>query len=293
MKKKTSSKGSAGAAPQKVAWIKRRGSIRIVIGGVMSGAVVLLVLISLFWTPYDPDISVLSDRLAKPAILGYESAHLLGADNLGRDVLSRIMTGGQISLAIGVMALIGTVLIGILFGLLSGFYGGLVDDILNMIAEIRNSMPMTLIIIVMLSIIGPSILSLAVLLALSEFVTIFRTTRAKTKLEKNMDYIVAARSNGASNRRIIFKYIMPNIINNVTVLATLMIGTIILEEAGLSYLGIGVARPYPSWGRMIADGQSYFSNGWWISTFPALTIAVFVLGINILGDGLRQMWKME
>ena len=106
------------------------------------------------------------------------------------------------------------------------------DDILNMIAEIRNSMPMTLIIIVMLSIIGPSVFSLAVLLALSEFVTIFRTTRAKTKLEKNMDYITAARSNGANDARIIFRYIMPNIINNVTVLATLMIGTIILEEAG-------------------------------------------------------------
>ena len=108
-----------------------------------------------------------------------------------------------------------------------------------------------------------------------------------------MDYITAARSNGANDARIIFRYIMPNIINNVTVLATLMIGTIILEEAGLSYLGIGVARPYPSWGRMIADGQSYFSEGWWIATFPALAIAIFVMGINILGDGLRQMWKME
>lgn len=279
--------------PKKVAWIKRKGAIRIVIGGVMSGSIILMVLLSLFWTPYDPNVSVLSDRLAGPAILGFDSPHLLGADNLGRDVLSRIMAGGQISLSIGCMALVGTVLIGIVFGLLSGYYGGWVDDVLNMIAEIRNSMPMSLIIIVMLSIVGPSVFTLAILLALSEFVTIFRTTRAKTKLEKNMDYITAARSNGASNKRIIFKYILPNIINNVTVLATLMIGTIILEEAGLSYLGIGVARPYPSWGRMIADGQSYFESGWWIATFPALTIAVFVMGINILGDGLRQMWKME
>lgn len=291
--KTTKTKPLSPSSPHKVAWIRRRGSVRILVGGIMSGFIILLVLVSLFWTPYDPNVSILADRLAKPAILGYESDHLLGADNLGRDVLSRIMAGGQISLSIGVMALFGTVLIGIVFGLLSGYYGGWVDDILNMIAEIRNSMPMTLIIIVMLSIIGPSVFSLAVLLALSEFVTIFRTTRAKTKLEKNMDYITAARSNGANDGRIIFRYIMPNIINNVTVLATLMIGTIILEEAGLSYLGIGVARPYPSWGRMIADGQSYFSEGWWIATFPALAIAIFVMGINILGDGLRQMWKME
>lgn len=278
---------------KKVAWIRRKGSAKIVIGSIMSGSIVVLVLLSLFWTPYDPDVGVLSDRLAKPAILGYESAHLLGADNLGRDVLSRIMAGGQISLSIGAMALVGTVLIGIVFGLLSGYYGGIVDDICDMCAEIRNSMPMTLIIIVMLSIVGPSILALAILLAISEWVTIFRTTRAKTKLERNMDYVIAARSNGASDLRIIFKYIMPNIINSVIVLATLMIGTVILEEAGLSYLGVGVARPYPSWGRMIADGQAYFSRGWWIATFPALTIAVFVLGVNILGDGLRQKWKME
>lgn len=277
----------------KVAWIRRKGSAKILLGGLMSSSVLLLVLISLFYTPHDPNLSTLTDRLAKPAILGYESDYLLGADNLGRDVLSRIMAGGQISLSIGGMALIGTVFIGIVFGLLSGYYGGIVDDVFNMIADIRNSMPMTLIIIVMLSIIGSSIVTLALLLAVSEWVIIFRTTRAKTKLEKNMDYVLAAYSNGADDRRIIFKYIMPNIVNSVIVLATLMIGTVILEEAGLSYLGIGVARPYPSWGRMIADGQAYFSNGWWISTFPALTIAVLVLGINILGDGLRQMWKME
>lgn len=279
---------------KQVAWIKRKGSVKILVGGFMVGIIVLMVVISLFWTPYDPNQSVLRDRLDGPSILGYESEHLLGADNQGRDMLSRIMVGGQISLGIAVLALVGTVIIGVVFGLLAGYYGGTVDNVTDMVAEIKNSLPMMVMIIVIISIIGPSVVTLAIMLALSEWVTIYRTTRAKTKLQKNLDYVVAARSNGASDRRIIFKYIMPNILNNVIVLATLLIGTIIIAEAGLSYLGVGVSRPYPSWGRMIADGQSYFgAQGWWICTFPALAIAIFVIGINFLGDGLRAKWKME
>lgn len=279
------------SAPKKVAWIKRKGSVKILVGGVMCTLIILMVLVSFFWTPYDPNKSNLKLRLAAPS---FSSGHILGCDNLGRDMLSRIMAGGQISLGIAFMALIGTVVIGVVFGLLSGYYGSWIDNIIDMAAEIKNALPMMVMIIVLISIIGPSVMSMAVLLAISEWVTLYRTTRAKTKLEKNMDYVVAARSNGANDFRIIFKYIMPNILNNVIVLATLTIGTIILAEAGLSYLGVGVARPYPSWGRMIADGQSYFGpKGWWICTFPAIFIAIFVIGINFLGDGLRAKWKME
>ena len=112
--------------------------------------------------------------------------------------------------------------------------------------------------------------------------------------EKKMDYVQAAVANGASNTRIIFKYIFPNVLPSVIVLAALMIGSVILSEASLSYLGIGVTRPYPAWGRMISDGQGYFASGkWWVSTFPALAIAMLVLGVNVMADGLRQMWKME
>lgn len=278
-------------APRKVAWIKRKGSAKILVGGIMCGLIILMVLVSIFWTPYNPNTSNLKLRLAPPS---FSNGHILGCDNLGRDMLSRIMAGGQISLGIAFMALFGTIVIGVVFGMLSGYYGSWIDNVIDMIAEIKNSLPMMVMIIVLISIIGPSVMSMALLLAVSEWVTIYRTTRAKTKQEKNMDYIVAAKSNGASDRRIIFKYIMPNILNNVIVLATLTIGTIILAEAGLSYLGVGVARPYPSWGRMIADGQSYFgAKGWWICTFPAVFIAVFVIGINFLGDGLRAKWKME
>jgi ABC-type dipeptide/oligopeptide/nickel transport system permease subunit len=192
------------------------------------------------------------------------------------------------------MALVGTTFLGIVTGLISGYFGGICDAAFNMMAEIRQSMPMMLIIIVFLAVFGPSILSMGIILAISGWVMIYRTVRARTIMEKKSDYVTAARANGAGNFRIIFKYIMPNVLPSVIVLSMLTISNIILQEASLSYLGIGVTRPHPSWGRMISDGQEYFANGvWWVSSLPAMCIALLVLGVNIMGDGLRQMWKME
>ena len=193
------------------------------------------------------------------------------------------------------MALLGTTVLGVVTGMLAGCFEGTSDAVLNMVAEIRQSMPMMLIMIVFLAVFGSSILTMGIILALAEWVTIFRTVRAKTIQEKKMDYVQAAVANGAGNMRIIFKYIFPNVLPSVIVLSALMIGSVILSEASLSFLGIGVTRPYPAWGRMISDGQGYFASGkwWWVSTFPALAIAMLVLGVNVMADGLRQMWKME
>lgn len=275
--------------PKKIAWIRRRGSMRIVIGGVLSAIVIALVVTSFVYTPYNPDATSLTERLLSPC-----PAHPFGTDSMGRDILSRVMAGGRVSLSIASMALIGTTVLGVVTGMVAGYYEGISDAIMNMIAEIRQSMPMMLIIIVFLAVFGSSILTMGIILALAEWVTIFRTVRARTIQEKKRDYVQAAVANGASNTRIIFKYIFPNVLPSVIVLAALMIGSVILSEASLSYLGIGVTRPYPAWGRMISDGQSGFASGqWWLSTFPALAIAFLVLGLNVLADGLRQMWKME
>lgn len=275
--------------PKKIAWIRRRGAKRVVIGAVMASVVILLVLTSFFYTPYDPNATDLKARMASPS-----AAHLFGTDQLGRDILSRVMSGGRVSLSIATMALLGTTVLGVVTGMLAGYYEGASDAVFNMIAEIRQSMPMMLIMIVFLAVFGSSILTMGIILALAEWVTIFRTVRAKTIQEKKMDYVQAAVANGAGNMRIIFKYIFPNVLPSVIVLAALMIGSVILSEASLSYLGIGVTRPYPAWGRMISDGQGYFASGkWWVSTFPALAIAMLVLGVNVMADGLRQMWKME
>lgn len=275
--------------PKKIRWSKRRGAKQVIIGAVMAGLVLLMVLMSLFGTPYDPNIGDLYSRGQPPSL-----QHPFGTDSLGRDVLSRTMVGGQVSISIAGMALIGTTLLGILCGLLSGFFGGATDAVLNMVAEIRQSMPMMLIIVVFLAVFGSSVVTMALILAIAEWVTIFRTVRARTIMEKKQDYVTAARANGASNGRILFRYIMPNVLPSVIVLSTLMIGAIVLQESSLSYVGIGVTRPYPSWGLMISDGQANFMDGqWWNAVFPALTLAMLVLGINILGDGLRRMWKME
>ncbi len=273
---------------KKIAWIKRRGSKKMLVGASMVGLIALMVLVSLFWTPYDPNETDLMSRLASPSL-----KHPFGADQLGRDVLSRVMAGGQISLSIAIMSLLGTAVIGMVAGLLSGYYGGVVDDSFNIIADIRNSMPTTVIIIVCLSVFGSSVILMAILLAVVEWVSIFRTVRARTMVEKKMDYVTAAYCAGASDAHVIFRYIMPNVISEVIVLTTLLISTIIITEASLSYLGVGVARPYPSWGRMVSDGRDYFPDKWWISAVPALCIAVFVLGINFLGDGIKQKLKME
>lgn len=275
--------------PKKIAWIKRRGAKRVFVGALLAGLVLAMVLTSMVWTPYDPDVTNLKARNDAPSM-----AHWFGTDQLGRDIFSRVMAGGQVSLAIASMALVGTTILGVVTGMISGYYGGPVDAVFNMIGEIRQSMPMMLIVIVFLAVLGSSIMSMAIILALGEWVTIFRTVRAKTIMEKKQDYTQAAIANGAGDMRIIFKYIFPNVLPSVIVMSALMISSVILSEASLSYLGIGVTRPYPAWGRMISDGQPYFASGkWWVSTFPALAIATFVLGINVMADGLRQMWKME
>lgn len=272
-----------------VPWIQRRGAKLVVVGGCLIGFMVLLSLLSLVYTPFSPNATDLGARFALPGSDG----HILGADNLGRDILSRIMSGGKISLTIAILAIVGTTIIGAVLGLLAGYYGGTLDAVLNMIAEIQNSMPMMLMVIIFLAIFGPSIVTVAIVLAISDWVSIFRTVRSRVMVEKNQDYILACKAMGASNGRIIFRHLLPNTAVTIIVMSTLIIGTVIISEANLSYLGVGVSRPNPSWGRMISDGQQYLESAPWISIFPAASIVISVIGINILGDGLRKMSKME
>lgn len=278
---------------KKIPWIKRRGSKQILVGAIMVSLILIMVLVSVFWTPFDPNATDLRARNVAPDLLQKQHKHILGTDQLGRDMLSRMMTGGQVSVMIALMSLVGTTIIGVVLGLLSGFYGKWVDSTASIIADLRNAMPTTLLMIVALSILGTSIPMLVLLMSLVEWVTIFRTVRARTIVEKNKEYVMAAYCAGAKDSHVIFKYIFPNVISEVIVLATLLISSLVLLEASLSFLGVGVTRPFPSWGRMISDGNNYIYSSWWISTVPALAIAVFVMGINFLGDGLQKKLKME
>jgi peptide/nickel transport system permease protein len=274
----------------------RRGvsssTLKIVLGSVLVGSVVALILLSLVYVPFDPNAQSLSDRLSPPSVIG-GGEHLLGTDHLGRDVLSRLMAGGRVSLAVAAVAIIVTNGLGTIIGLVAAYYGRWVDAALTMLAEIQLSLPSILIIIVFLALIGPSVLTVALVIALSDWVVYARTMRARALVEKERDYVTAARALGAKDGHIIFRHLFPNTLPTLIVLSTVQLGSVILLESALGYLGLGVQRPNPSWGRMVADGQAYIASGWWISLVPALTIGIVVLGASILGDGLRQRWKME
>lgn len=279
--------------PQPSAGVRPRpGAAKALLGTCMVGAVLLMTVLSIWISPYDPNAMSLTDRL-QPGIWAGNVTHPLGTDQLGRDMLSRIMAGGRISLTIAALAVLGSAVIGSVLGLVTAYYGGPADTAVGILAEIQLALPSILLIILFLAVLGPSVVTVAFVLAISDWIGLFRVVRSRGLVEKSRDYMEAARTIGATNSRMIFKHLLPNVIPTTIVLATLSIGGVILAEAGLSYLGLGVSRPFPSWGRMIADGQQYMQTAWWVSTFPALTVAVVVLGVNIMGDGLRQIWKME
>ena len=272
--------------PELVPWIQRRGAKQVLVGSILIGVMVLLSLISLVYTPYNPNASSLSERSLPP----FSENHVFGTDNLGRDMLSRVMKGGTVSLSIAALAIVGTTFIGAVLGLLSGYYGGWVDHVFNMIAEIQNSIPTMLLIILFLAVLGPSIISVAVVLAFADWVGIFRTVRSRTMVEKNKDYVAACKTMGASDARIIFRHLLPNVIPQLIVSISMGIGGTIITESTLSFLGLGVKFPFASWGNIINDvNNTFVLTTYWFIWIPAgLLLLLTVLAFNLVGDGLRD-----
>lgn len=273
-------------------FVLRRGMTKILIGGGMAGAVVLFVACS--WVVAgDPNAQVLTERLTPPILFGGNADHVLGTDQLGRDMLLRLMHGGRIDLAIGLLAILLSTLLGTLLGLASAYYGKVLDAVMSVLVAVQLALPTILVVLLALSVLGPSVLTMGIILALSDWVLYGRTVRARALAEKAREYIDAAKVLGYGDSRVIFGHLLPNVTPSIMVLATMSLGNMILFQASLSFLGLGVQRPYPAWGRMVSEGQAYLSDGWWISAMPGLLIGMVVLGLNILGDGLRQLWKME
>lgn len=269
-------------------WFMRRGSVRTTIGAVVLGFMAFVTILSVFWTPCDPEQTNLALRLSPPV-----AGHIFGCDQLGRDILSRAMVGGQISMLIALLSVLGTAMLGTVLGVVGGYFGGWIDNVFGVIAELKQALPTFLLCILFLAVFGSSVVSMVIILSVSDFVSIYRNVRGSTMVEREKDYILASRTLGAKDVRLIFKHVVPNVMPSVIVLATLLIATTILQESSLSYLGVGVARPYPSWGRMISDGQAYIDSAWWVSCIPAFAVAITVIGVNLLGDGIRQLVKME
>lgn len=266
-----------------------RRSPGAVAGGVLLIAIVLTSLCFHWVYPKDPLAQDLMARLTPPAWqAGGSLEHPLGTDNLGRDVLVRILYGSRVSLLVGFAAVLVACGAGILLGLVSGFYGGRADSLIMRVADVFMAYPFMLLTISVIAVLGNSIFNLILVLGLSDWVTYARTIRGSVLSLKEKEFVMAARSVGTRNRVILLRHVFPNVLSPILVLATVRVANIIIWESGLSFLGMGVPPPMPTWGRMLAEGRVYITDAWWLVTLPGLAIMLTILSINLLGDGLRD-----
>jgi peptide/nickel transport system permease protein len=252
----------------------------------------LLVIPGIFaeWVaPHDPIKGSLSKRLKPPMwVQGGSVEYPLGTDKVGRDILSRMIHGSRVSLRVSLEAILVSGVIGTALGLISGYFGGRTDAFIMRLVDISLGLPIILIALVFVAALGPSFTTVIVVTSILLWSRYARQVRGETLSIKEYDFIARARVAGASHARIMARYILPNVVNSLTVLATLQVGFVILLESSLSFLGAGIPRPTPAWGLMVADGRELIVTAWWISMFPGLAIMLTVLALNLLGDWLRD-----
>jgi len=239
--------------------------------------------------PYNPEIGTLGDRFQPPAWLtGGSTAHLLGTDHLGRDVLSRLIFGARVSMVVGFMAVIFAGVVGTVLGVLSGYLGGWVDQLIMRLTDTWLALPGLTFAIFLAAIVGPSMWNIVIILALVFWTRYARVIRGEVLSLRERDFVRLAIVAGCSKRTIMRRHILPNVLNSAIVIATLMLGIVIVTEASLSFLGVGVPPPKPAWGLMLADGKKGMMAGyWWLTVLPGTCIALLVLSSNLLGDWLR------
>jgi len=261
-----------------------------------SSVVLSLITIALFapiLAPYDPTTIDIQNVLSPPC-----KAHLLGTDELGRDLLSRMIWGSRVSLKVGIVAVGIAMIIGIIIGSVSGFYGGIADAILMRFVDVMLAFPTFFLILAVIAILEPSIFTIMAVIGVTGWMDVARLVRAEFLSLKERDFVDAAQALGASNFRLIFRHILPNALSPVFVAATFGIAGAILTESGLSFLGLGVQPPDPSWGNILTSGKDNIEVAWWLSLFPGLAILITVLSYNLVGEGLRdaldpRLWGAE
>lgn len=294
----------AAPAPQRSSWRRRwaRGKQSLsefwrrfrknrlaVAGGVLLIIVIVSGLLAPWIAPHDPTVPSFRNRFAPPAWMeGGSWEHPLGTDQLGRDVLSRIIWGARASLKVGAVVIFFATIVGVFMGLISGYYGGWVDVVIQRFSDILLAFPYLVLAIALMAVMGPGFGNLILALVYKEWVTPARIVRGEVLAAKSAEYVEAARAVGAGDRHIMWREILPNTLSSVIVVATLRVAWVILMEASLSYLGLGVQPPEPAWGSMIAQGREYIFSSWWLAAFPGVAILITVLGINLLGEGLRD-----
>ena len=265
-----------------VPWLGVLGSLLI--------AVAVAVAVTAPWiAPAKPTQLDLRARLAPPAwVDGGKSNHILGTDNVGRDVLSRVIWGSRISLTVGTAAALLGMLLGSTLGLLAGYFRGGVDAVISWLINVQLAFPFTLLAIFLLGTVGGGFAAVVVVLALATWVNYARIVRGQVLAIRERDYVLAARAVGVPTGRTLLRYILPNTAAPIVVVASFSTAQAILTQAALSFLGVGIDPSVPSWGAMLDEGRNYLQSAWWIAVFPGLAIALTVLGVNLLGDWLRD-----
>jgi peptide/nickel transport system permease protein len=260
-------------------------NIEFILGALLVGGICLLVLCSFLIFPDGGESIDLVNRLQPPF---KNAAHILGTDPLGRDVLARMIVGGRISLLVGSLSVLGAVLLGVVVGLVAGYYRGLWDTLAMRLADIQLALPFILLAITFTAIIGGGLRNTIILLIITQWVQYARLVRGLVLTLKEREFIQSAKAIGVKGRGILFRHLLPNLAGPIVVLMTLNVANNILLESSLTFLGMGVDVMVPSWGGMLADGRTYLQNAWWVSVFPGLILLLLVLGLNLFGDWLRD-----
>ncbi|MCQ8188348.1 ABC transporter permease [Streptomyces rugosispiralis] len=226
--------------------------------------------------------------LSKRRLAPLTDGHLFGTDQLGRDVLSRVLHGGQVSLTVGVLAVVVSGLIGIVAGAAAGYYGRWVDAVVSRLLEAQMSLPLLMMLLLVVALFGPSVTVITCVIAIAQWPEVARLTRSLVLVEREKPYVAAAQVLGLPRIAILARHVIPNIVRQASLVVLLLLAQAVLLESALSYLGAGPQRPFATWGRIISDGQDYITTSWWLVTLPGLVIVLLVVGVNLLGDGLRD-----
>jgi peptide/nickel transport system permease protein len=268
-----------------VSGLRRLGrNRRGLLGGIVVVTMLAVGLLAPVVAPYSYSTQSLLQRLKPPTV-----AHWLGTDGFGRDILTRIMWGARVSLEIGFLATGLAVLVGVAVGGAAGYFGGGVDTGIMRVADVFMSVPALFLILVVVALFGASLLNTALVVGLVTWAPVARIVRGECLTLRARDFVEAARALGATHGRILLRHVLANATPAVIVQGTLLLGQTILIESGLSYLGLGVQPPTPSWGNMVVEGRQFLASAWWVSTFPGVAIFATVLGFNLFGDGLRDV----
>jgi peptide/nickel transport system permease protein len=281
----TKALGMTTRTPRQMYLKRFRESPLCIIGSILIALLVFLALFGPFLAPNDPILVNTPDRFTAPG-----SDYLFGTDEFGRDIFSRILYGARIAVQVGLVSVVVAFVGGITLGLISGYYGGWVDTVLSRILEIWLSFPDILFVIAVVAILGPSLNTVIIALGFLSIPAYARIVRGSVLSARQETYVEAARSVGVSNARIMAKHILPNVVAPLIILSSMRFGSALLTGAGLSFIGLGAQPPQPEWGAILSGGRMYMYQAPWITVFPGMTIALFVLGVNMLGDGLRDVF---